>query len=167
MDGVRMGFGAFGAVFGLVALLLVLAGLWIVISAVRDLLRARRLASSGIRTDGRVISSHVHYSGTREDRSSRVVETIEFTTDRGQTVRANPVVSDAGTVDRSGMSVTVLHDRDRPERFIAPQNGRGISARGPVMRIGFALVFLAVIGIILNGSWMIIGYVPLPWRAAS
>ena len=161
MDGVRMSFGAFGAMFGLVALLLVLAGLWIVISSVRDLLRARRLASSGIRAEGRVISSHVHYSGTREDRSSRVVETIEFTTDRGQTVRANPVVTDAGTVDRSGMSVTVLHDRDRPERFIAPQNGRGISARGPVMRIGFALVFLAVIGIIVNGGWMILGQ--LPW----
>lgn len=160
MDGVRMGFGAFGAVFGLVALLLVLAGLWIVISAVRDLLRARRLASSGIRTEGRVISSHVHYSGTREDRSSRVVETIEFTTDRGQTVRANPVVSDAGTVDRSGMSVTVLHDRDRPERFIAPQNGHAISARVPVMRIGFGLLFLVVIGIIANGGRMILGQLP-------
>ena len=161
MDGVRMGFGAFGAMFGLVALLLVLVALWMMFSAARDLLRARRLASSGIRAEGRVISSHVHYSGTREDRSSRVVETIEFTTDRGQTVRANPVVTDAGTVDRSGMSVTVLHDRDRPERFIAPQNGRGISARGPVMRIGFALVFLAVIGIIVNGGWMILGR--LPW----
>ena len=160
MDGVRMGFGAFGAVFGLVTLLLVLVALWMMFSAVRDLLRARRLASGGIRTEGRVISSHVHYSGTREDRSSRVVETIEFTTDRGQTVRANPVVTDAGTVDRSGMSVTVLHDRDRPERFIAPQNGRGISARGPVMRIGFALVFLAVIGIIVNGGWMILGQLP-------
>lgn len=160
MDGVRMGFGAFGAVFGLVALLLVLAGLWIVISAVRDLLRARRLASSGIRTEGRVISSHVHYSGTRENRSSRVVETIEFTTDRGQTVRANPVVSDIGTVDRSGMSVTVLHDRDRPERFIAPQNGHGISARVPVMRIGFGLLFLVVIGIIVNGGRMILGQLP-------
>ncbi|MEJ6543959.1 DUF3592 domain-containing protein [Brachybacterium paraconglomeratum] len=160
MDGVRMGFSAFGAMFGLVALLLVLVALWMMFSAVRDLLRARRLDSSGIRTEGRVISSHVHYSGTREDRSSRVVETIEFTTDRGQTVRANPVVTDAGTVDRSGMSVTVLHDRDRPERFIAPQNGRGISARGPVMRIGFALVFLAVIGIIVNGGWMILGQLP-------
>lgn len=160
MDGVRMGFGAFGAVFGLVALLLVLAGLWIVISAVRDLLRGRRLTSSGIRTDGRVISSHVHYSGTREDRSSRVVETIEFTTDRGQTVRANPVVSDIGTVDRSGMSVTVLHDRDRPERFIAPQNGRSVPVRGSVMRIGFGLVFLVVIGIIVNGGWMILGQLP-------
>ena len=155
-----MGFGAFGAMFSLVALLLVLAGLWIVISAVRDLLRARRLASSGIRTEGRVISSHVHYSGTRENRSSRVVETIEFTTDRGQTVRANPVVSDIGTVDRSGMSVTVLHDRDRPERFIAPQNGRGISARVPVMRIGFGLLFLVVIGIIVNGGRMILGQLP-------
>ena len=160
MDGVRMGFSAFGAMFGMVALLLVLVALWMMFSAVRDLLRARRLDSSGIRTEGRVISSHVHYSGTREDRSSRVVETIEFTTDRGQTVRANPVVTDAGTVDRSGMSVTVLHDRDRPERFIAPQNGRGISARGPVMRIGFALVFLAVIGIIVNGGWMILGQLP-------
>ena len=160
MDGVRMGFGAFGAVFGLVALLLVLAGLWIVISAVRDLLRARRLASSGMRAEGWVISSHVHYSGTREDRSSRVVETIEFTTDRGQTVRANPVVSDAGTVDRSGMSVTVLHDRDRPERFIAPQNGHAISARVPVMRIGFGLLFLVVIGIIVNGGRMILGQLP-------
>ena len=142
------------------ALLLVLGALWMMFSAVRDLLRARRLDSSGIRTEGRVISSHVHYSGTREDRSSRVVETIEFTTDRGQTVRANPVVSDIGTVDRSGMSVTVLHDRDRPERFIAPRNGRGISARGPVMRIGFALVFLVVIGIIVNGGWMILGQLP-------
>lgn len=160
MDGVRMGFGTFGAMFALVALLLVLAGLWIVISAVRDLLRARRLASSGVRTEGRVISSHVHYSGTREDRSSRVVETIEFTTDRGQTVRANPVVSDTGTVDRSGMSVTVLHDRDRPERFIAPQNGHGISARVPVMRIGFGLLFLVVIGIIVNGGRMILGQLP-------
>ncbi len=97
MDGVRLGFGAFATLFALVVLLLVLVALWMMFSAVRDLLRARRLASSGMRAEGWVISSHVHYSGTRESRSSRVVETIEFTTDRGQTVRANPVVSDAGT----------------------------------------------------------------------
>ncbi|MEY8654562.1 DUF3592 domain-containing protein [Brachybacterium paraconglomeratum] len=97
MDGVRLGFGAFATLFALVVLLLVLVALWMMFSAVRDLLRARRLASSGMRAEGWVISSHVHYSATRESRSSRVVETIEFTTDRGRTVRANPVVSDAGT----------------------------------------------------------------------
>lgn len=160
MDEVRLGFGAFAMLFALVVLLLVLVALWMMFSAVRDLLRARRLASTGMRTEGRVVSSHVHGSSTREDRSSRVVETIEFTTARGRTVRANPVVSDAGTVDRSGMSVTVLHDRDRPERFIAPQNGRSVPVRGSVMRIGFGLVFLVVIGIIVNGGWMILGQLP-------
>ena len=154
-----MGFGGFGLMFVLVPAFIALVTLFIAGTAVRDLLRAQRLASSGQQAQGEVISSQVHYSNSGKNRSSRVVETIEFTTDRGQVIRANPAVTDAGTVDRSGMTVSVLYDRDRPERFIAPVNGRRISPWGPLAKIGFALVMLVFLGGFVSFSQMMGGIV--------
>jgi len=154
-----MGFGGFGLMFVLVPAFIALVTLFIAGTAARDLLRAQRLASSGQQAQGTVISSQVHYSNSGKSRSSRVVETIEFTTDRGQLIRANPAVTDAGTVDRSGMTVSVLYDRDRPERFIAPVNGRRISPLAPLAKIGFCLVMLVFLGGFLNFSQMMGGIV--------
>jgi hypothetical protein len=131
--------------FVLVPAFIALAALWMGGTAVRDLLRALRLTSGGQQAQGRVISSQVHHSGSGRSRTSRVIETVEFTTDRGQVIRANPVVGDAGTVDRSGMSVAVMYDRDRPERFIAPANGRSISPLGPLGKIAVCLVMLVIL----------------------
>jgi hypothetical protein len=138
-----MDFSMFGLMFLLVPLLIGAVALAMAFGAVRDLLRGSRLARSGQQAEGRVVAAQMHHSGSRDNRSSRLVETIEFTTDRGQTVRANPSVNDAGSVDRTGMSVAVLYDRDRPELFIAPRNGRSISPTGPLTRIGFTVVMLA------------------------
>lgn len=123
------------AVIGIIALLMML-------SAVRDLLRNARLTTRGQQARGMVISSQVHVSGDRDNRSSTMVETIEFTTDRGQQIRTNPVRGDVGMLDRTGQEVVVFYDRERPERMIAPKNGRSLSAWQPVTRIGFSLVML-------------------------
>src|SRR5699024_7829210 len=75
------------------------------------------------------------------------VETIGFTTSTGQRVRSTPAVADIGMVDRSGEEVAVFYDRDRPDRCIAPKNGRRLSPAKPLIKIAIcvaALVFLLV-----------------------
>src|SRR5699024_2625050 len=81
-------------------------------------------------------------------------ETIEFTTDSGQVVRTNPLRSDVGLLDRTGQTVTVFYDRQRPERMVAPKNGRSMSPGGPLAKSGAALamlVFLTFFVIISQG----------------
>ena len=48
-------------------------------------------------------------------------------------------------LDRSGQDVTVIYDRDRPERMIAPKNGRSLSPWGPLFKIVFTLVMLGFV----------------------
>ena len=123
------------AVMGLIALLILLRG-------VRDLVRGARMTSGGQQARGAVISANVLISSGKNSRSSTMVETIEFTTDRGQVVRTNPLRSDVGMLDRTGQTVTVFYDRERPERIVAPKNGRSMSPAGPLTKIGGALVML-------------------------
>ncbi|MEE1650226.1 DUF3592 domain-containing protein [Brachybacterium sp. J144] len=137
------GFQLFPLLFLIIPGTMLLGALWRLLTAVVELLRGRRLAAIGQKAQGRVISSQSHYGGRGDSNTvTQMIETIEFTSDRGRTVRANPWVAEQHTVDRSGMTVDVLYDRDRPERFIAPQNGRSLSAGRPLKRIGFSLVFL-------------------------
>ncbi|WP_087486273.1 DUF3592 domain-containing protein [Brachybacterium massiliense] len=137
-----MGFQGFSLMFVLVPALIGLVALFMLFTAVRNLLRGMNLASRGQRTTGRVISANLHISGGKDNRTSTMIETIEFTTDRGQTVRTTPLRGDIGMLDRSGQEVPVLYDRDRPERMIAPKNGRSLSPWGPLSKIVFSLVML-------------------------
>lgn len=137
-----MGFESVGLMFMIVPAIIGVVVLLLLFSAVRDLRRGARLRSRGQQTSGEVISAQVHITGRGDNRSSKLVETIEFATDRGQHVRANPLRSDIGALDRTGQSVTVLYDRDRPERMIAPKNGRSLSPLGPLVKIGGGLVML-------------------------
>jgi hypothetical protein len=123
-------------------------------AAVRQIVVGKRLAASGVRTTGHVISSGVEHRGGNSNHggNSRRVETIQFGGPQG-TVRAVPTYSDVGMLDRSGMDVTVFCDRERPERFVAPRNGRSMAVGAPVFTIvfgllfgGFAAVFLGVAG---------------------
>src|SRR5699024_2926700 len=62
--------------------------------------------------------------------------------------------SDVGMLDRTGQTVTVFYDRERPERIVAPKNGRSMSPAGPLMKVGGALVmlvFLAFFGTLRQG----------------
>ena len=86
-----MGFEGFSLMFVLVPASIGLVALFMMFSAVRNLLRGMNLASRGQRTTGRVISANLHVSGGRDNRTSTMIETIEFTTDRGQTVRTTPL----------------------------------------------------------------------------
>ena len=147
-----MDFSMFRLFFLLIPAIIGLSALWMAITAVRDLRRSSRLTSQGQQTQGLVISSHIHYSGSRENRTSRLVETIEFVTDRGQTIRANPTVADHKSVDRQGMTVPVFYDRDRPEQFIAPHNGRSLSPGGAIVKIVIAVVMLVFITFFIVGS---------------
>ena len=133
------------AVMGLIALLIPLSG-------VRDLVRGARMTSGGQQARGAVISANVLISSGKNSRSSTMVETIEFTTDRGQVVRTNPLRSDVGMLDRTGLTVTVFYDRERPERIVAPKNGRSMSPAGPLTKIGGALVMLVFLAFFVTLS---------------
>ena len=133
------------AVMGLIALLIPLSG-------VRDLVRGARMTSGGQQARGAVISANVLISSGKNSRSSTMVETIEFTTDRGQVVRTNPLRSDVGMLDRTGQTVTVFYDRERPERIVAPKNGRSMSPAGPLMKVGGALVMLVFLAFFVTLS---------------
>ena len=133
------------AVMGLIALLILLSG-------VRDLVRGARMTSGGQQAPGAVISANVLISSGKNSRSSTMVETIEFTTDRGQVVRTNPLRSDVGMLDRTGLTVTVFYDRERPERIVAPKNGRSMSPAGPLTKIGGALVMLVLLAFFVTLS---------------
>ena len=124
-------------------LMLVMVVLGIV--GLREMRRGAQLEARGRRTEGRVISSKLHHSGTGENRSSRLVETIEFVAD-GRTVRGIPSLNDTGRVDRSGMTVPVIFDPDQPEVFVAPENGERVSRTGPLIKVVVAVVGVLVVG---------------------
>ena len=145
IDNVQTMFVLVPAVMGLIALLILLSG-------VRDLVRGARMTSGGQQARGTVISANVLISSGKNSRSSTMVETIEFTTDRGQVVRTNPLRSDVGMLDRTGQTVTVFYDRERPERIVAPKNGRSMSPAGPLTKIGGALVMLVFLAFFVTLS---------------
>ena len=145
IDNVQTMFVLVPAVMGLIALLILLSG-------VRDLVRGARMTSGGQQARGTVISANVLISSGKNSRSSTMVETIEFTTDRGQVVRTNPLRSDVGMLDRTGQTVTVFYDRERPERIVAPKNGRSMSPAGPLMKVGGALVMLVFLAFFVTLS---------------
>ena len=154
------GMSAMPILFVIVPALLGLAGLWLLIGSVRELLRNSALARNGLTVDGRVVSSNLKItsSGGRDSNArSRLVETIEFTTANGQRVRGVPVYSDVGMLDRTGEQVTVLHQRDRPDQFIAPRNGRSISPAGPLLKIVFSFVFLGFLAFFITMSLSMFG----------
>lgn len=134
------------SLFVLVPAFLLLVMLLLGIVGVRELRRGARLEARGRRTEGRVISSKLHTSGTGKNRSSRLVETIEFVAENGRTVRGNPSLNDTGSVDRSGMSVAVLYDPERPEVFVAPQDGQRVRRSGAVLKVVVAAVGIVIIG---------------------
>ena len=145
IDNIQTMFVLVPAVMGLIALLILLSG-------VRDLVRGARMTSGGQQARGTVISANVLISSGKNSRSSTMVETIEFTTDRGQVVRTNPLRSDVGMLDRTGLTVTVFYDRERPERIVAPKNGRSMSPAGPLMKVGGALVMLVFLAFFVTLS---------------
>lgn len=113
------------------------------------LTRMLRLTSRGKKAQGEVLSSYLHEDGTtsrlsRAQARRSMSETIEFTTSTGTVVRANPAASDIGMVDRTGMPVTVISDRERPDMFVAPRNGERISPWQTLAGIGTRLVMVVV-----------------------
>ncbi|MGN6241574.1 MAG: DUF3592 domain-containing protein [Cellulosimicrobium cellulans] len=134
--------------FVIVPVFLGAAGLWTLFGALRGLAGVRSLQRSGQTTYGLVVAAHVQHSsrgsGSDRETTSRVVETIEFTTADGRRVRAVPSFSDVGMLDRSGSEVRVIYDPAEPTRCAAPVGDR-IGAGGQVGRIVFSLVFLGFV----------------------
>lgn len=138
-------FGDMSVLFIVVPAVLALVALIIAGTGVRDLVRGGRLASGGMQARGVVLDTYVRTYAHEDSRRPHRVETIGFTTSTGQRVRSTPAVADIGMVDRSGEEVAVFYDRDRPDRFIAPKNGRRLSPAKPLIKIAIcvaALVFL-------------------------
>ncbi len=136
----------------LIMLVMVILG----IAGLRELRRGARLEARGRRTEGRVISSKLHHGGSGRDRASRLVETIEFVTEDGRVVRGNPSLNDTGSVDRSGMTVPVIFDPDRPEVFVAPQDGERVSRTGSLVKVIVAVVGVVIIGGFVLGPAMLL-----------
>lgn len=150
--------GLSGALFVLVPAVIGIVVLIILVSGVRDLVRGGRLASQGLPAHGEVLHSMVRSYRADDSRRPHRIETIGFTTADGRSIRDSPVVADIGMTDRTGQTVTVQYDRDRPEQFIAPKDGRRLSPVKPVLKIAICvvlLVFLAgssVFGLALMGA---------------
>lgn len=124
-----------------------LIGLFGVAVGLRRRKLAARLAASGYRTTGTVV--HVGSEEFEGDGNPHTLltETIEFPTLHGGPVRGNPSFSDVGHVNRQGHAVTVFYDRERPDVFLAPLNGREMSGAS-TSRILFGSSIAAVVGII-------------------
>ena len=124
-------------------------------------LRAKAVSNGimrrGQRVQGKVVTAYLGVTETREHRSTYMVETIEFTTLDGRTVRASPTQSDVGLTDRGGTYVTVVYDPEDPHRFLAPMNGQSLkrSSSGigvPVYVLIFALVFLFFTQVVIEDT---------------
>ncbi|MDN6303570.1 MAG: DUF3592 domain-containing protein [Brachybacterium sp.] len=116
-------------------------------TGVRDLIRGSRLASRGTPTRGVVRETFVRHYGARDSRPPHRIETIEFTTHTGQTIRDAPVVADIGMADRSEQAVDVYYERAQPHRFIAPKNGRSLSPVKPIVKIAICAAVLAFLSL--------------------
>lgn len=146
--------GVFELFTGLVGLGLLAAAARFGIPAFRNLRTSQRLAESGTQVEGRVVSVFRKVTRNSESvgssRTVTLIETIEFTTADGRTVRGNPVLSDVGTTDRSGTSVVVYVDPAQPESFIAPLDELKVSPLRPI----FTLVVCAIF-VIWGLSWVL------------
>lgn len=151
---------SFSLMFTLVPVLIIVVTLVGCIRPAVALARMLRLTSRGQKARGEVISSHL-----QEDRSTSrngrtrvhrsMSETIEFTTSTGAVVRANPAASDIGMVDRTGLPVTVIYDRERPDVFMAPRDGERIKPWQTLAGIGTRLVMVVVaVGLLVIGGSM-------------
>lgn len=136
------------SVFSLVGAILLLVLLLLGFVGVREMRRIAALEARGRRTEGRVISSRLHSSGSGDTRSSRLVETVEFVAEGGRSVRGNPAINDTRRVDRSGMLVPVIYDPEEPEVFVAPHDGQRVSRWGPVIKVVIAVVGVLFVGLI-------------------
>lgn len=141
------GFSTFQLLFALVPLAMLAMSIWGLVSIARRRAAANRITRNGHRVQGKVITSYLGQSGSREHRRTFLVETVEFMTLDGRTVRASPTFSDIGLTDRGGAFVTVVYDPQDPHRFIAPLSGDTLSGRGDGGRIA-THVFMAVFAVI-------------------
>ena len=126
----------------------------VIFKGVTDYVSREKLASRGVRVEGRVVDSFMHEKRTRDEGSrTRVertmVETIEFTTLDGQPLLGQPVHSDVGMNNRIGQIVTVIYDPNYPQHFTAPVNGNDVNVVMPVttMLIGGLMLLIGVIGV--------------------
>lgn len=144
----------FQLMFAAVPLFMIAIAGWSLISIARHRADANRLVRTGQRVQGKVITAYLGQSGSGDNRRTYIVETIEFMTLDGRTVRASPTHSDVGLTDRGGTYVTVIYDPADPQRFIAPMNGQELRPRGDGARIGVTvfLIVFAVFFLIVSQS---------------
>ncbi|MCQ4621815.1 DUF3592 domain-containing protein [Corynebacterium sp. CCUG 65737] len=132
-------------------ILLIMAAV-VIFKGISDYMSLERLASHGVRVEGRVVDSFMHEKRT-QDRGNRtrvertMVETIEFTTVDGQPLLGQPAHSDVGMNNRIGQIVTVIYDPNYPQHFTAPVHGNDVNVVLPVttMLIGGLMLLVGLI----------------------
>lgn len=145
---------SFGLMFSLVPVLVIVIAVAGCIRPAISMARILRLSSRGQKAQGEVISSHLqeHRSSSRNGRTQvhrSMSETTQFTTSHGKVVRDNPAASDIGTVDRTGMPVTVIYDQERPEIFVAPRDGDRVTPWQTLAGLGSRLVMIVIAVVLL------------------
>lgn len=135
--------------FAAAAVALVTAAVAVAVIGILQHTALRALAARGVRTEGTVVRSE--YTGFGSDgqrQAPRRRETVAFTAG-GREITGRPLAEDRFHEDRSEQTVTVVHDPDRPARFIAPLHGDRLS-RSPLGRLlGLAFGLLLVAGLML------------------
>lgn len=152
------GFSTFQLMFAAVPLFMIAIAGWGLVSVARRRADANRIVRVGQRVQGKVITAYVGQSGSGDNRQTYIVETIEFMTLDGRTVRASPLHSDIGLTDRGGTYVTVVYDPEDPQRFVAPMNGQELRPRGNGARIGGAVFMIVFAVFFLVVSQSMIGF---------
>ena len=140
----------FGSLFVVVPAVLAVAGLVVVGSGVRSILRARRFLKVAQQVTG-TVSDHRYRVHRRSDSHDRVVTVpvLRFTTRTGQGVEAEQSIALRWGVPERGAEIGVLYDPADPARAAVVGTTNGITADA-VVRIVFGAFFTLFAGNALN-----------------
>ncbi|MDO5513394.1 DUF3592 domain-containing protein, partial [Corynebacterium sp.] len=126
----------FSFIYVAVSVVMIAVGLYLLYQAIRLRSVLRELAQRGEKTTGRVVDSRVHtWENSRGREFTSLIETVEFRTLGGRSIRGRPRFSDAGLTDRTGHSVHIIYLPDDPDTFVAPRDGRQQSGRDVLIRV--------------------------------
>lgn len=133
------------------------AGVVMIVLGIRRQIIVSALNRSGERVRG--VVTDTEYTRTRDvdgaSTTSTKTERIAFTTAQGEHIHRSPIYADLTTGHRTDQEVLVIHDARRPERFVAPKDGRRMGAGATMLRVGLGIGFI-VIGVIAGCLFLFI-----------
>ena len=141
----------FGAAFAL-------AGVVMILLAIRRQVIVSALNRTGERVTGIVTDTSYGYVPHDDSRPPAKREHVEFSTADGRRIAGSPAYNDLNVPNRTGQEVTVIHDRRRPERFLAPKDSTAAGSGPTIVRIMIGLGFI-VVGVIGGYLFLVIAVI--------